>query len=514
MSSDPRLVFTRAFGLRIALWYATLFVLGAIAIVFVTYYLTKVSLEQRDHQILQSKLGDYASVSPRGGFNTRAAMVRAEQQTAPERLFVRVVSRGVEAVVLSNPNGWDPSKIETATVPLSDGTLVQVGKSTEAREDLLARFRAALGLVTLLVVVIALGGGWLVTQSAVTPIRRLTAAVRRIIRTGRTDARVPVDGPPGSPGNNDAIGELTELFNVMLDKIEGVVAAMRGALDNVSHDLRTPLTRLRGTAELALASPPDLERYREALALCVEESDRVLVMLNTLMDISEAESGTMQLRREPVGLSEVVERAVDLYRDVADAKGVSLNVGADPRVPPGADTRVGPYTDGVNADRRANVRADPRVRPEDPSVANEATDQRLRPGERGWGPANSKESGRPKRDDDVIVNGDRTRLEQVAANLIDNAVKYTPPGGRVDVQVRRENGKAVLRVRDTGPGIPPDELPRIWTRLFRGDASRAERGLGLGLSLVKAIVEAHGGTVAVESEPGKESVFTVSLPLG
>src|SRR5882672_10903404 len=330
MSSDPKLLFTRAFGLRIALWYATLFVVGAIAIVFVTYYLTKVSLEQRDRQILQSKLGDYAGAYSRGGINTLAATVRAEQQAAPERLFVRVVNRGVEAIVLSSPNGWDPTTIETAAVSLPDGTLVQVGKSADAREDLLARFRAALGLVTLLVVVVALSGGWLVTQSAVTPIRRLTAAVRRIIRTGRTDARVPVAGTRGSPGNNDAIGELTELFNVMLDKIEGVVAAMRGALDNVSHDLRTPLTRLRGTAELALASPPDLERYREALALCVEESDRVLVMLNTLTDISEAESGTMQLRREPVPLAEIVARAVELYHDVADAKGVTLAIAPSP----------------------------------------------------------------------------------------------------------------------------------------------------------------------------------------
>jgi len=93
-------------------------------------------------------------------------------------------------------------------------------------------------------------------------------------------------------------------------------------------------------------------------------------------------------------------------------------------------------------------------------------------------------------------------------------VKYTPPGGRVDVEVRRDSDAAILRVRDTGPGIPTGELPRIFDRLFRGDASRAERGLGLGLSLVKAIVGAHGGTVEVANEPGRGTAFTVSLPLG
>ena len=149
-------------------------------------------------------------------------------------------------------------------------------------------------------------------------------------------------------------------------------------------------------------------------------------MLNTLMDISEAESGTMQLRREPVSLGEVVSRAVDLYRDVADAKGV--------------DAR--------------------------PSVASP----------------------------EIVVAADRTRLEQVAANLIDNAVEVHAGGwtGR-SRGAPRGRCRRLRSVRDTGAGIPADELPRIFDRLFRGDTSRTERGLGLGLSLVKAIVEAHGG---------------------
>jgi signal transduction histidine kinase len=426
------------YGLRIGVWYATLFVCGSMAIVTLTYMLASASLAQRDRQLIDSKLGLYATAYDRGGLDALAATVQAEQQTAPERLFVRVVDRGAEALVLSQPQGWDVAALETASVRLADGTLVQVGKSTEARDDLLARFRAALGLVTLSVVLIALTGGALATRTALKPIRQLVAAVQRIIATGRTDTRVSL------AERRDAIDELSALFNAMLDKIEGLVEGMRGALDNASHDLRTPMTRLRAAAEMALAAPPDLNRYRDALADCVEEADRVLVMLTTLMDITEAESGAMPLRREPVALHEIVARASDLYRETAEAKGVTLAVHAA---------------------------------------------------------------------DDVRVNVDRTRLEQVAANLLDNAIKYTPAGGRVEIAAGREGGRAVLRVTDTGMGIPADELPRIWDRLFRGDRSRAERGLGLGLSLVKAIVEAHGGTVSVASQPGQGSTFTVALSL-
>ena len=437
MSSAPdRAARPTVYGLRLGIWYATLFVAGSLAIVYLTYVLTSTSLAQRDRQIIDSKLGAYAAAYDNGGLEGLTAVVRAEQQTAPERLFVRVIDQGREALVLSQPEGWDIATLETGSIRLGDGTLIQVGKSTEARDDVLSRFRAALGLVTLSIFLVALTGGVLATQSALRPIRQLIAAVQRIATTGRTDERVPLGD------THDAIDELTTLFNAMLDRIEGLVTGMRGALDNVSHDLRTPMTHLRGSAEMALAGPPDLDRYREALADCVEEADRVLVMLTTLMDISEAESGAIELHHETVPLAAVAVRAVDLYRDTADAKGVALESSID---------------------------------------------------------------------ETVVASIDRLRFEQVAANLLDNAIKYTPSGGRVDIAVARENGRAVLRVRDTGIGIRADELPRIWERLFRGDESRTERGLGLGLSLVKAVVEAHGGTVSVDSRPGEGATFEVNL---
>jgi signal transduction histidine kinase len=112
----------------------------------------------------------------------------------------------------------------------------------------------------------------------------------------------------------------------------------------------------------------------------------------------------------------------------------------------------------------------------------------------------------------VLVLVDRARIRQACANLIDNAVKYTGSGGRVEVTVVHEDGAAVIRVLDTGRGIPLEDHSRLWERLYRGDHSRSERGLGLGLSLVKAIIEAHGGRVSVESEVGTGSTFAVMLP--
>jgi signal transduction histidine kinase len=286
------------------------------------------------------------------------------------------------------------------------------------------------------IVAIGLAGGALFTWSALQPVHALAGAVQQILRTGRTDTRVPVGD------DSDALGRLSVLFNAMLDRIDAVVAGMRGALDNVAHDLRTPLTRLRGIAETALQSD-DPATLREGLADCLEESDRVASMLSTLMDISEAETGTMQLRLESVSLGELLRHTVDLFEDVVEDRRLAINA---------------------------------------------------------------------ELQEDVFVRGDKSRLRQVFTNLVDNAVKYTPSGGRITLRATRDGADAMVLVSDTGTGIAPDDLPRIWERLYRGDKSRSERGLGLGLSLVKAIVEAHGGTVTVESQLNHGSTFTVRLP--
>jgi signal transduction histidine kinase len=450
-------------GFRLALWYAAVFVVSSLALTGLTYLLVAASLRQYDREIIGTALVQYANAYQSGGVAALQEEIQRTQATAtPGPLLVRAVGARQVVTFLSRPDEWrdfdlsrlrvpspegeqtwstldtgeDGFVLEVASARLRDGTLFQVGMSTERRSQLLQRFQRVLLVNVLSLIFVGLAGGAILTAQALQPVRRLADTVRSILRTGRTDVRVPAQN------TGDALDELSGLVNAMLDRIDAVLAGMRGALDNVAHDLRTPMTRLRGIAETALtATDPVL--LREALADCLEESDRVIEMLNTLMDISEAETGTMALRREPTDLGDLVRQSVELYEDLADERGLDI---------------------------RTNV-----------SSA-------------------------------LVVDVDRNRMRQVLANLLDNAVKYTPSGGTIEISARREGPDGVLSVSDTGVGIPADELPRIWERLYRGDKSRSTRGLGLGLSLVKAIVSAHGGEVAVRSTPGAGSSFELHLP--
>jgi len=451
-------------GLRLAAWYAGLFVAGALALFALVYALLARSLEQRDREAVRLTLAEYASSYETGGAVGLLGTLAAQEKLGTHvDLFVRVVNRRGQVVFLSLPGRWtdfdldrpvhppplgtfawsrlrsrsEDEVLEIASLGLDDGAVLQVGRTTRARRDVLDRFRDLLGLVLVATVLLALTVGAVLTWRALRPVRDLARTVSDTVRTGRLDARVP------EREGGDALDDLVRLVNAMLDRIEGLVEAMHGSLDAVAHDLRTPLMRLRVAAEGALTSEGDPVDCREALSDCLEEADRLRDMLDSLMDLSEAEAGVMALRREAVPVAALFEETRELFADLAEDRGVALRV-----APPG----------------------------------------------------------------DLAIDGDRNRLRQVLANLVDNALKYTRDGGNVALEAREDEGAVVIEVVDSGVGIDPDDLPRIWDRLFRGDRSRSERGLGLGLSLVRAIVEAHGGEASVASTPGKGSRFTLRLP--
>jgi len=436
----------RSLGARLSLWYLAV-TLGSFVAVAVAFALhTHAWVEREGQKSAESALDRYRNALETGGMDAVRALVATEGGAKPN-LAVRVTDeRDVVLLTVSSDDSADraalarkaPENWHVAVAQVSQGRQMEVVVHDDDAPRLWQHAREALWLIGGFGLVSAMGGAFVISRRALRPLGDLARATQGILDSGDLGLRVAVRG------SADDLDQLAELFNRMLARNERLVRAMRESLDNVAHDLRTPLTRLRAGAELALRSPPDAAKAGEALADAIEETDRVLGMLTTLMDITEAETGSMRLDRRREDLASIAREAVELYELVANDRGVHVVT----RLAPGAEVSV-----------------------------------------------------------------DRRRVMQVCANLVDNAIKYTPAGGRVEVSVTHDDAWGILEVADTGVGIAPEDRSRVWDRLFRGDRSRAERGLGLGLSLVKAVVEAHGGEVELRSGVEGGSTFQVRLRL-
>lgn len=460
----------RRIDVRLTFWFSSIFLATALLLFLFTFASLYSTLREEDQRALQSKaLG--LVVTYRRAANEEAALTALVSQIGAEALsatgtptFYRIATIDNVPIFRAIPvPEWQAFDFEPLTRPdrlhaegfvslssdrfdyqleilgvkLSATYVLQIGADTRNRMHVLEVFQRSFLLTFVVMLAVSSVGGLVLTSRSLRPIGSLTTTIRSIVETGELDRRIP----PG--GSDDDLDDLVRSFNTMVDRVQSLVHGLRDALDAVAHDLRTPITRFRSIAETALERQPDPEAYREALGEALEESERILGMLNAMMEISEAESGALRLRLTETDLGELARQVSEVYALVAEEHDMRIDV----------------------------------ITPER-----------------------------------VVVQGDASRLRQVVGNLLDNAVKYGDPDTTISVSVEAA-GTARLEVANTGPGIPAEELDRVWRRLYRGRSGDRRDGLGLGLALVKAIVEAHGGRASVSSTPGGRTIFAIGLPI-
>lgn len=454
---------SRSLSFRLTCWHAALLLVAAVASLGTVFVQLRQATIAREHETIELRLGFLEALHARDGAEAVADLVARAEEGREAAFFVQIADERNAPLFSSRDESWKvytEGSIERAPIPppgpplwtelagprgnlvlaaqrLDNGHTLRVGRATPESRKVLHTFRRLALLSLALVLPVVLVSGWLLGRRALRPLRGLTDTVETIIETGRFSSRVP------PRGTGDEIDELVVYFNIMLERIEKLMTGLSESLDFAAHDLRTPLTRLRNSAQRALQEPGDPAALAEALADCVEESDRVLVTVRRLTELAAAEGGVAHFDRVPVDLERIANEAADLYSEIAEDREVAISVRA--------------------------------------------------------------EHG-------VVAIADHEAVRRVVSNLLDNAIKYSLPGSTVELVVRHGGSEAELQVRDCGEGIAAQDLPLIWSKLFRGHREGAPPGAGLGLSIVKAIVEAHGGRVAAQSSAADGTVFTVHLP--
>jgi len=339
--------------------------------------------------------------------------------------------------------------------------ILQVGMSLEGLYMARRHFLWTLAALVPVALVLAGTGGWLLARRALRPVDQMTTAARRI-EAEHLAQRL------GGAEVDDELGRLARTLNEMLARLEAAFAQVRRFSADASHELKTPLTVLRGEIEVALRNRRDPAEYERVLWAVLEEVESMTRLVDDLLLLSRADAGALKLDSGPVELDRLVEDVAKEGEVLGRAKRVHVTI------------------------------------------------KSLEP---------------------LVVRGDGPRLKQLLRNLVENAVKYTSPGGQVALALRAarpdgsdpdskfkiQNSKlpeplgpwAELVVQDAGIGIAPEALLRIFERFYRVDPARSREtgGAGLGLCIAKTVAEAHGGAIEVQSAPGAGSTFTVRLPL-
>ena len=465
MSIGPNFFRTTTF--RLSLIFLILFGAAAAVAIGYIYWNTTVLLSRQLDETIEAEIQGLAEQYRSGGLTRLVNTVAGRSLTPGSSLYLvtdraggRIagnlssVSRDlwntvgrVQFVYTRPTEGGSENRVALATIfRLPAGYRLIVGRDIEDRRRFELVIRQAFFLSLGVMALVGLGGGWIMSRNILARIDTVTDTSRTIM-SGDLSGRVPVTG------SGDELDRLSENLNAMLDKIEQLMTGLREVSDNIAHDLKTPLNRLRNRAEVALSDASGETDYREALERTIDEADDLIKTFNALLSIARLEAGAGSQNMEDVEVAALVHDMTELYEPLAEEHGLRL------------ETDV-PET--------------------------------------------------------VRLRADRQLLGQALANMVDNAIKYAADGSDangagparslVSVTGRLRGGRLELAVADHGPGIPEQERERVLKRFVRLEASRSRPGSGLGLSLVAAVAQLHGGEVRLEDNgPGLRVVL--SLPL-
>jgi len=402
--------------------------------------------EPLDYDVIHSKLpsinefaspGIYLQLIDRSGAVVVKSSNLGEQELPVNPAIILLGFAGNAAIeTVAAGDGADVRIMVSPLYVRDEVLLLEVAQSLNYVDNTMSQVIFALLARTLVALVLAIVSGGAIVRGALSPVNRISRTARSIETSSDLSRRVGYTGP------GDEIGELATTFDHMIEHLDRVFQSQKYFVADASHELRGPLTVIRGNLDLLKRQLSEQEK-RESLNAIQRESIRMSGILDSLLLLAEVESGQM-IQRHEVSLSNI------LSEEVARAKSVA-------------------------GERKITI----------------------------------------ERQENLTVKGDAQRLKQVLANLVDNAIKYTPEQGTITLSLFRDGPWARLEVADTGIGITPEQLTHIFDRFYRVDKARARAsgGTGLGLAIVKGIVEQHNGKVTATSQPGQGSTFTVWLKL-
>jgi signal transduction histidine kinase len=438
----------RSSTFRLALLYTGLSVGSVILLLGFIYWATAGYMDRQTDETIEAEIRGLAEQYRRRGLTGLSRIILERISHDPNGASVYLLTNKDSSPIVGNLDRWPDEPIAESgwtrfrlvewgsdkseeheararTFRLRGGPRLLVGRDVRDLEATRRLILNALAWGLAITAALALGIGLLVSS-------RVTRRIEAINQTGREIMEGDLSRRVVRDGSGDDFDQLAANLNRMLERIEGLMASVRQISDNIAHDLRTPLTRLRTRLELARGD--DTQQTKEAIDNAIEDAEELLRTFNALLRIARIEAGDRRCDFRELDLTVLVEDISELYEPVAAERNQCLQ------------SRV---------------------------------------------------------EGEFIVSGDRDLLFQALANLVDNAIKYTPEGGRITLSAEAGDGRIDLVVSDTGPGIPAELREKVFERMFRIDSSRATQGNGLGLSLVRAVADLHGATIELgDNDPG------------